>query len=193
MRKPLSTLADRWDGYSLNPELHVCSMPETTQPTVDRILAAIPPDANRVLDLGCGPGRLAVRVADARPTLDVVALDISPAMLARAAYHPRVRYLLGDGETIPGGGRYDSAWSVLLFQHLPVGAVTGYLFSLAARLMPAAPLVVQFIAGDYHLDLDHRYKPTEMVGLAEAAGFVDVTATQAVADDWWWLTARAPT
>lgn len=191
MRNPLSTLADRWDAYSTQPELHVCSLPETTKGHVDRIVEAMP-DTGTVLDLGCGPGRLAVPVADAAPNLQILALDISPRMLSRAAYHPRVRYLLGDGEH--AAGPVNGAWSVLLFQHLNVGLAAGYLFDLARHLTADAPLLLQFIAGDYHLDLDHRYRPPELVGLAEAAGFVDVTAAaDEDLDDWWWLTARRPT
>lgn len=194
VRKPLTTLADRWDAYATQPDLHVCSLPETTKATVERIVDLMP-DHGTVLDLGCGPGRLAVPVADAAPDLQVVGLDISPRMLARAAYHPRVRYLLGDGEHTVGP--ISGAWSVFLFQHLTVGQVAGYLFDLAHHLIPGAPLLVQFVAGDHHADLDHRYRPPELTGLAEAAGLVDVMAEPdggvPEVPEWWWLTARAPT
>ena len=187
----MSTLADRWDAYANQPELHVCSLPETTKATVERILD-IMPAAGHVLDLGCGPGRLAVPVADTAPDLHVIGLDISPRMLARAAYPPPVRYILGDGEHAVGP--IDGAWSVFLFQHLNVGLAAGYLFDLFQHLNPGAPLLVQFIVGDHHVDLDHRYRPTELTGLAEAAGFVDVTAApDDTIPDWWWLTARRPT
>jgi SAM-dependent methyltransferase len=190
VRKPLTTLADRWDAYATQPDLYVCSEPETTKATVARIVDAMPA-VGQVLDLGCGPGRLAVPVADAAPNLRIVGLDISPRMLARATYHPRVRYLLGDGEHALGP--LSGAWSVLLFQHLTVGQAAGYLFDLAHHLIPGAPLLVQFVAGDHHADLDHRYRPTELVGLAEAAGLADCAAAlDPTTADWWWLTARRP-
>ena len=45
----------------------------------------LPPAPSRVLDLGCGDGRLAALVLDARPSVtDVVAVDVSPPMLERA-------------------------------------------------------------------------------------------------------------
>lgn len=52
----------------------------------EQMLAEVlPPHPTRVLDLGCGDGRLAALVLDARPTVtDVVAVDVSPPMLDRA-------------------------------------------------------------------------------------------------------------
>jgi tRNA (cmo5U34)-methyltransferase len=53
----------------------------------EAVLAEIlPPAPERVLDLACGDGRLAALVLDARASVrEVVAVDISPPMLARAA------------------------------------------------------------------------------------------------------------
>lgn len=62
----------------------------------------------RALDLGCGPGRLAVALARQAPRLEIVGLDLSEEMLAlartRAARHglsPRVSFLKGDNGRIP--------------------------------------------------------------------------------------------
>jgi cyclopropane fatty-acyl-phospholipid synthase-like methyltransferase len=46
----------------------------------------LPPAPRRALDLGCGHGRLVQLLLDARPDLEeIVAVDVSPPMLARAA------------------------------------------------------------------------------------------------------------
>jgi SAM-dependent methyltransferase/predicted kinase len=51
----------------------------------EALVEALPPRPERVLDLGCGDGRLAALVINARPSVrEVVAVDISPPMLARA-------------------------------------------------------------------------------------------------------------
>ncbi len=52
----------------------------------EQILADILPDApRRVLDLGCGDGRLAALVVECRPSVkEVVAVDVSEPMLQRA-------------------------------------------------------------------------------------------------------------
>jgi cyclopropane fatty-acyl-phospholipid synthase-like methyltransferase len=187
----MSALASRWDRYALHPERYVCSEPETTGPTVAKILDAMPSEGT-VLDLGCGQGRLAVPVATSRSDLDVVAVDLSSRMLCHATYHKQVRYLRGNGYTIPPTvGRLDGAWSVLLFQHLPVDTIARYLFSLAEHLRVGAPLLAQYVIGDHHLDLDHRYQPRELNHLAQAAGFTDVTTCRhEVVYDWGWLHAR---
>jgi ubiquinone/menaquinone biosynthesis C-methylase UbiE len=52
---------------------------------VTRLLEVAPgPSAIRTLDLGCGPGDIALRVRQARPGWDVVGLDASAAMLRHA-------------------------------------------------------------------------------------------------------------
>ena len=79
----------RSDGAGLNEDLE--------QPA----LAALLPDvrAARVLDLGCGDGALARRLAEAGAR-EVVAVDASARMLAEAGPHPLVRYLRADIETL---------------------------------------------------------------------------------------------
>src|SRR5437667_7128561 len=51
-----------------------------------------------VLDLGCGPGSLSVRLLDRIPAATVVAVDADPLLLAlgRAAYGDRARLRFAD-------------------------------------------------------------------------------------------------
>ena len=79
----------RADGGGLNEDLE--------QPA----LAALLPDVHgaRVLDLGCGDGALARRLAEAGAQ-EVIAVDASARMLAGAVPHPLVRYLRADIETL---------------------------------------------------------------------------------------------
>ncbi|MCK6554701.1 class I SAM-dependent methyltransferase [Candidatus Binatia bacterium] len=50
---------------------------------------ALPPGAGVVVDLGCGPGWLAIELARMRPALRVVAIDLSPTMVRIARHHAR--------------------------------------------------------------------------------------------------------
>jgi tRNA (cmo5U34)-methyltransferase len=47
----------------------------------------IPKEANRILDLGTGDGRLIKLIKTNRPDMEAVALDVSPTMLKAARDH----------------------------------------------------------------------------------------------------------
>lgn len=86
-----------------------------------------PPRAGAVLDLGCGPGDIVLRLARRHPALTVHGLDGSAAMLdfarARLEAEPglrsRVRFVHGmlPGATLPRTG-YDAVISNSLLHHL---------------------------------------------------------------------------
>jgi 2-polyprenyl-3-methyl-5-hydroxy-6-metoxy-1,4-benzoquinol methylase len=60
--------------------------------------AMVPPDA-RILDAGCGPGRLGGRLHELGH--EVVGIDIDPALIVAAeADHPGPRWIVGDLATI---------------------------------------------------------------------------------------------
>ncbi|MER7246275.1 class I SAM-dependent methyltransferase [Kribbella sp. NPDC000426] len=77
----------RRTGQGINDALEI--------PAMDAALRDLPVEGARVVDLGCGEGGLAVRLA-ARGAAEVVAVDASEQMLAAAVAHPRVRYLRAD-------------------------------------------------------------------------------------------------
>ncbi|GAA1575791.1 MULTISPECIES: class I SAM-dependent methyltransferase [Kribbella] len=63
---------------------------------IPAMAAALPPvEGLRVVDLGCGEGDLAVRLAEAGAA-EVMAVDASAQMLAAAVPHPRVQYVRAD-------------------------------------------------------------------------------------------------
>jgi SAM-dependent methyltransferase len=74
----------RRNGLGLNDSLEI--------PAMNAVLPAV--EGLRAVDLGCGEGGLAVRLASGGA--DVVAVDASEQMLAAAARHPRVRYVRAD-------------------------------------------------------------------------------------------------
>ena len=73
----------------------------------DDLLALINRRAGQsVVDLGCGPGELTRRLADALLESEVLGIDNSEEMLARAARdtRPGLRFQLGDIATVSGRG-----------------------------------------------------------------------------------------
>jgi SAM-dependent methyltransferase len=87
------------------------------------LLEEIPAGATRVLDLGCGDGRLLALVLMARPAAAGVALDFSPPMLEcvreRFASDDRVRVLEHNLEkSLPDLGTFDAVVSSFAIHHL---------------------------------------------------------------------------
>lgn len=81
-----------------------------------------------VLDIGCGPGDIPLRLARRFPELEVHGLDGARAMLALArealtqepALAPRVRFFAGriPGASLPHAGRYGAVISNSVLHHL---------------------------------------------------------------------------
>ena len=71
----------------------------------------------RVLDAGCGSGRLTAELARRVPAGVVVGVDLSPSMLrqAQAAWSPRARLVRADLLHLPFSGRFDVVFSNATF------------------------------------------------------------------------------
>ena len=88
------------------------------------LVDVLPPEPRRVLDLGCGDGRVAALVIDARPSVEqVVAIDSSPPMLERArerfADDGRVEVCSGDlREPLEVADHFDVVVSGFAIHHL---------------------------------------------------------------------------
>src|SRR6266540_2630623 len=89
-------------------------------------VAAVAPDGARVLEVGCGPGHLSIRLAR-QHGLDVTGLDLDPAMIERAranADRPRdgderrPSFLVGDVASLAfPDGSFDLVVSTLSMHH----------------------------------------------------------------------------
>ncbi|MEO3974881.1 class I SAM-dependent methyltransferase [Streptomyces sp. CAU 1734] len=106
-------VADGFEAYDDLPERVI------GYPTVFDRLRLGDPGVGRVLDYGCGPGKVALRAAESRD-VDVVAVDISAWMLGIARErrsHPRIRHHLIDGGRLPflADGSVDAAMSCYVF------------------------------------------------------------------------------
>lgn len=148
--------------------------------------------AERVLDAGCGSGRVTELLAERLPRGVVIALDASPAMIDQARarlarFGERVQFLVADlGRPIPLAEPVDAVLSTATFHWVPDHDA---LFrNLSAVLRPGGPLVAQCggagnIAsiqrvlasiGDGWLGPAHFETPEVTTSRLLAAGFVDV-------------------
>jgi SAM-dependent methyltransferase len=125
------------------------------------ILRAMVGDAPTVIDLGCGPGSLAQRVADRLPGAHVVAVDADPLLLelGRQAVGDRggrIRWVdadLRDSELVKRiglKGAADAAISTTALHWLSPDELFGLFVRLTHVLRPGGV----FINGD-HLTFDH--------------------------------------
>lgn len=118
---------------------------------------------SRVLDAGCGTGRVAVRLAELGH--ETVGVDLDPSMLARArADAPHLRWVLADLAEfeLPGGG-FDlvvAAGNVIPL--VASGSEPRVVAALARHLVPGGLLVAGFGLDAEHLPLDHA--PVDLDG-----------------------------
>jgi trans-aconitate 2-methyltransferase len=146
----------------------------------------------RVLDAGCGSGRVTELLAERLPRGHVVALDGSSAMIdaARerlAPFGDRIEFVVADlGQPLPIDGTVDAILSTATFHWVPDH--DALFANLAAVLRPGGWLVAQFggagniatitrvleqMGGDWSLGA-HFEAPMATVRRLDRAGFVDI-------------------
>lgn len=121
-----------------------------------RFVAARVAAGSRVLDAGCGTGRVAVRLADLG--YECVGVDVDVSMLAEAERSDAaVTWVRGDltALDLPGAGvegLFDAAVSAgNVMPLVPVGTVPAVVAGVAARLRPGGLLVAGFGLAPAHL------------------------------------------
>nr|WP_232294987.1 class I SAM-dependent methyltransferase [Parafrankia sp. EUN1f] len=127
------------------------------------LCAALVPPGGRILDAGCGTGRVAIRLAELGYACTGV--DVDPSMLARArAASDAVSWVLADlADLADLGGQFDlvvAAGNVIPL--LAEGSEARVVRALAERVRPGGLLVAGFGLDSAHLPL-----PQAPFGLAE--------------------------
>ena len=146
----------------------------------------------RVLDAGCGSGRVTELLADRLPRGRVIALDGSPAMIEAArerlvAFGDRIEYVVADlGQPLPLAEPVDAVLSTATFHWVPDH--DALFANLAAVIRPGGRLVAQCggvgniasvkrvlaTVGDGWLGPAHYETPMATVRRLDASGFVDI-------------------
>jgi 2-polyprenyl-3-methyl-5-hydroxy-6-metoxy-1,4-benzoquinol methylase len=118
------------------------------------LLSLVPPGAALVLDIGCGLGRLTCRLANG--TREVVGVDLSPEMIARARQNARagqrVSFVCGNFLAHDFGSRqFDCVISSAVLHHLQEDVAVQQMLAL---LRPGGRLVIHDLRSDSGM-LDH--------------------------------------
>ncbi len=135
-----------------------------------RFVDAMVPRGSRILDAGCGPGRVGGRLAELGHR--VVGVDIDPALITEAtSVHPGATWLVGDLAELDLATRSDpsefdvilSAGNVMTF--LDPATHRAVIERLGAHLAPQGRLVIGFGAG-------RGYEFGDFLADVEAAGLI---------------------
>jgi SAM-dependent methyltransferase len=185
---------DRWDAQQQD------FMPEREQ-RFSALIDTVAEGAGRadplILDLGCGPGSLSVRLLDRLPRATVIAVDADPLLLAlgRAAWPGRRGLRFADADLrVPGwAGQLqldraaDAAVSTTALHWLPPAALTALYAEVASVLRPGGLM----LDGD-HLREDAAHAPT-LERLGRALIECEVRRHPAAGETWagWWSAVRA--
>ena len=143
------------------------------------LCAALAPPGARVLDAGCGTGRVAIRLAE--QGFQVAGLDVDDSMLAVAREQaPALTWLLGDladtGSLLADEDPFDLV--VLAGNVVPLvaeGALPDVVRSLASVLTPEGLLVAGFGLDVAHLPRGCPVTPLEEYDAALASHSLSVT------------------
>ena len=123
-------------------------------------------EAPSVLDAGCGTGRVAIELA--RRGIDVVGVDLDPAMLAVARdKSPQLRWVTGDLATVDLGRAFDVvvlAGNVMIF--LAPGTEAAVPANMARHVRPGGALVAGFQVQPTGLQLAAYDRHCAAAGLA---------------------------
>jgi trans-aconitate 2-methyltransferase len=159
------------------------------------VLARLPLRGDeRVLDAGCGSGRVTEWLAEQLPDGQVIALDASPSMidacrLRLERFGDRIEYVIADlGSALPIVSPVDAIFSTAAFHW--VADHDALFANLAGVIRPGGALVAQFggvgnvqrvldvlaTVGDGWLGPAHFETPADTERRLRAAGFVDIEA-----------------
>ena len=141
-------------------------------PYLERFIARLP-TGGRVLDLGCGPGLAATRMANAG--LQVDAMDGSAEMVAMATQHDGVTAWQATFDQITGTDIYDGIWANFCLLHASKEAMPHHLAAMVTALKPGGAFHIGMKLGsgsqrDAIGRLYSYYSEPELITLLGAAG-----------------------
>ena len=161
-RRPLARLARTIDQRAgifapRGATLYNAVAPALLRPLYRRVaadVAALPqvaatPEISAVLELGSGPGEVAVEIARRVPGADVVGVDLAGSMVetatarsVEAGFGARVRFVLGDAAALPiGDASFEVVVSTLSLHHW---ADPGTVFAEIGRVLRAGGVALVY-------------------------------------------------
>ena len=134
-----------------------------------------PRAGERILDLGCGNGKLTQVLAESGAS--VLGVDASPEILAEArATYPALEFALERGEALPYDAEFDAIFSNATLHWMPRAADVAV--GMARALRPGGRLVAEF----------GGFENVAVVRAAVSAGFEALGRTETAWNPWYFPT-----
>lgn len=161
-----------------------------------------PVSALRMLEIGCGAGRMTKGLGELFGSVDAV--DISPEMIARARDalkgSANVRFHVNDGRSLSmfGVASFDYAFSGLVFQHIPRKAIVEHYVGETARVLRPGGVFKCQVQGlpvreaDANTWTGAGFAAEDMRSMAGRCGFEVHSATGAGTQYFWLVLVKAP-
>ena len=187
-RKPLNE-RDHW--LSLTRDDFVEDESVTLFNILSDIEDGLPPwlaydEPGRILEIGCGYGRLTERIAQMYPKCEVLGVDINKKLFPKGG---AAKYRRCDSLLDLRGYSFDAIYSVTVFQHLTFEQQMVYIHESYMMLKKDGVLRVQFIDDDVDGFLDHHASVSQMEFWMRSAGFTSIRFDQgSVHPQWIWMT-----
>lgn len=198
MTSPLPATTDhgawlrRWDAQQ---QAHIPDREERFRAMAEAV-GAFAGNSPRVLDLGCGPGSLSLRILDHVPAARIIAIDADPVLLqiGRGALgsRPAIEFVDADlrsdwRSALPDGGPFDAAVSTTALHWLAVDQLLRLFGDVAHLLRPGGVL----LNGDR---LDYGHDQQAIAGAARRIRdeWPDASAGSEDYDTWWAAAVAEP-
>ncbi|MER5434443.1 class I SAM-dependent methyltransferase [Streptomyces sp. NPDC002588] len=147
----------------------------------EAVLSLLPPDARALLDIACGTGIVTRRLAGGRAGLRVTGVDLSPAMVRRAAARLPGAVVRADSRRLPfRDGEFDAVTSVWLLHLIDDEADVRRIVTECARVLrPGGTYVTTVDKGASHnvgSDIDAVLSARPPRPASDAAALVEAHA-----------------
>jgi 2-polyprenyl-3-methyl-5-hydroxy-6-metoxy-1,4-benzoquinol methylase len=192
--------------HDADPAVDICDPTLTVGACLDAILPTlaehVPLEQARIVEFGCGVGRLTNPVQARYPDARVVGVDISARFLdiaateaARLGVNPT--YILSANvglAAIPEAQGCDAVYTMCVLQHLDGDRKRGLLHQAGRVLRPGGVLRAQYVEGDHSSRCMYDARLPDVLRWCGEAGLrVTEYRHHLLMDRWTWITAVRPT
>lgn len=137
------------------------------------ILEANNTNWGKVLEIGCGIGRLLKPLSDIYPKCKLYGYDISQEMINRAAKARNIKY-----STEFTGSDLDLVYSMLVFQHITNEDKEAYIAKSYEALKTGGVFLMQFVVGSEYAPYSYQTNNEHIKDLLHKHKFKHITFTQ---------------